>query len=152
MEREVSVVWSLQPLLLRELKIHQVCIALPCLLPHNISLFGNRQLYSLSVRLCSGTCESVSTPSSDVHLSESSDLSLSLTQSELEEDPPDGVAPEMRATSGGRDDHSRHSPDGCKDTPQLDCESSAPVVTLERYFIYRFSTLLSVIVKVHQTN
>lgn len=86
-----------------------------------------------------------------MHLSESSDLSLSLTQSELEEDPPDSVAPEMRATSGGRDDHSRHSP-GAKDTPQLNCESSAPVVTLERYFIYRFSTLLSVIVKVHQTN
>lgn len=87
-----------------------------------------------------------------MHLSESSDLSLSLTQSELEEDPPDGVALEMRATSGGRDDHSRHSPGGSKDTPQLNCESSAPVATLERYFIYHFSTLLSVIVKVHQTN
>lgn len=95
-----------------------------------------------------------------MHLSESSasDLSLSLTQSELEEDLPDGVAPEKRATSGASDDHSQHSPesflrsDGPKHTPELNCESSAPVVTLERYCIYHFCTLLSVIVKVHQTN
>ncbi|XP_075964647.1 centrosomal protein kizuna [Anarhichas minor] len=82
---------------------------------------------------------SVSTPSSDVQLPESSvsDLSISLTQSELEEDPSEGVAPERKVTSGGSDDHNRRSPesslhsDGSKNTPQLNCESSAPVGTLE---------------------
>ncbi|KAM9341512.1 centrosomal protein kizuna [Symphorus nematophorus] len=86
-----------------------------------------------------GLRESVSTPSSDVHLSESSasDLSLSLTQSELEEDLPEGVAPEKNATSGQSDDRNQHSPesslhsDSFKNTPELNCESSAPVVTLE---------------------
>ncbi|KAG7226265.1 hypothetical protein INR49_003016 [Caranx melampygus] len=51
-----------------------------------------------------GRCESVSTPSSDVQLSESSvsDLSISLTQSELEEDDlPEGVQPERNASLEG---------------------------------------------------
>uniref|UniRef100_A0A8C2XGD9 Centrosomal protein kizuna n=1 Tax=Cyclopterus lumpus TaxID=8103 RepID=A0A8C2XGD9_CYCLU len=93
---------------------------------------------------------SVSTPSSDVLLSESrtSDLSLSLTQSELEEDPPEGVAPERNATSGASDDHNRHSPessrhsDGSKNTPQLNCDSSAPGVTLESLYQEGFFNLL----------
>ncbi|XP_010729587.2 centrosomal protein kizuna isoform X2 [Larimichthys crocea] len=83
--------------------------------------------------------ESVSTPSSDVQLSESSasDLSISLTQSELEEDLPESEAHERNASSGETDDHNQHSPEssihsnGSKNTPQLNCESSAPVVTLE---------------------
>ncbi|XP_031144499.1 centrosomal protein kizuna isoform X4 [Sander lucioperca] len=87
-----------------------------------------------------GRCESVSTPSSDVQLTESSasDLSISLTQSELEEDLPEGVAPEGNGTSGGSDDHNQHSPesslhsDGSKNIPQLNCESLAPAsVTVE---------------------
>ncbi|XP_030247391.1 centrosomal protein kizuna isoform X7 [Sparus aurata] len=81
-------------------------------------------------------CESVTPPSSDVQLSESSasDLSISLTQSELEEDLPEGVAPERSATSQGSDDHNQHSresslqSDGSKKTPQL---NSVPLVTLE---------------------
>ncbi|KAM6917127.1 centrosomal protein kizuna isoform 2-T2 [Lycodopsis pacificus] len=93
---------------------------------------------------------SVSTPSSDVQLSESSvsDLSISLTQSELEEDPPEGVAPERKATSGGSGGHNRRSPesslhsDGSKNTPQLNCESSAPVGTLESLHQEGFFNLL----------
>nr|XP_046269116.1 centrosomal protein kizuna [Scatophagus argus] len=84
-------------------------------------------------------CGSVSTLSSDVQLSQSSAsiLSISLTQSELEEDLPDSMAPERSATSRGSDDHNQRSPEtsphsnGSKNTPQLNCESSAPVVTLE---------------------
>lgn len=78
-----------------------------------------------------------------------SDLSISLTQSELEEDLPEGVAPERNVTSGGGDDYSLHSlessihSDGSKHTPQLTRETSAPVVTLERYSMYVFCTLLS---------
>ncbi|XP_029316499.1 centrosomal protein kizuna isoform X2 [Cottoperca gobio] len=83
-----------------------------------------------------GRCESVS---SDVQLSESSasDLSISLTQSELEEDPPEGLSPEQNATSEGSDYPDQHSPEsslyshGCENTPQLNCKSSAPAVTLE---------------------
>ncbi|XP_044023912.1 centrosomal protein kizuna isoform X2 [Siniperca chuatsi] len=85
-----------------------------------------------------GRCESVSTPSSDVQLSESSasDLSISLTQSELEEDLAEGVAPESNVTSGGSDDRNQQSSEsslfsGSKNIPQLNCESSAPMVTLE---------------------
>ncbi|XP_074516695.1 centrosomal protein kizuna isoform X2 [Sebastes fasciatus] len=84
-----------------------------------------------------GRRESVRTPSSDVSESSISDLSISLTQSELDEDLPEGVAPERKATSGGSDDHNQHSPesslhsDGSKDTPRLNRESSAPVLTLE---------------------
>ncbi|XP_034531174.1 centrosomal protein kizuna isoform X2 [Notolabrus celidotus] len=80
--------------------------------------------------------DSVSTPSSDVQLSESSvsDLSISLTQSELEEDPAEGVASDRRTTSGGNDDDNQHSPvspmhsDGSKNIPQSKFEAS--VVTL----------------------
>ncbi|XP_044230865.1 centrosomal protein kizuna isoform X2 [Thunnus albacares] len=83
-----------------------------------------------------GRRESVSTPSSDVQLSESSasDLSISLTQSELEEDLPEGVAPERNATSEWSDDQNQHSPesslhsDGSKNTPQLNCETTPPAV------------------------
>ncbi|XP_018553345.1 centrosomal protein kizuna isoform X1 [Lates calcarifer] len=78
-----------------------------------------------------GRCESVSTPSSDVQLSESSasDLSISLTQSELEEDLPEVVEPERNATSRGSDDHNQHSPelslhsDGSKNTSSVTLES-----------------------------
>uniref|UniRef100_A0AAQ4PAP6 Centrosomal protein kizuna n=1 Tax=Gasterosteus aculeatus aculeatus TaxID=481459 RepID=A0AAQ4PAP6_GASAC len=88
-----------------------------------------------------GRRESVGTLSSGVPLSESpvSDLSISLTQSELEEDPPEGVAPETSATpSGASDDHNRRrrpeSPlqsDSSEHTPQLNRESSAPAGTSE---------------------
>nr|XP_012778835.1 centrosomal protein kizuna isoform X2 [Maylandia zebra] len=59
-----------------------------------------------------GKSESVSTLSSDVELSEStaSDLSISLTQSELEEDAPEGGAHEGNDTHGRRD-HNQHSPE-----------------------------------------
>ncbi|XP_005739091.1 centrosomal protein kizuna isoform X2 [Pundamilia nyererei] len=59
-----------------------------------------------------GKSESVSTMSSDVELSEStaSDLSISLTQSELEEDAPEGGAHEGNNTHGRRD-HNQHSPE-----------------------------------------
>ncbi|XP_039993964.1 centrosomal protein kizuna isoform X2 [Xiphias gladius] len=78
-----------------------------------------------------GRCESVSTASSDVQLSESSasDLSISLTQSELEEDPPEGVEPERNATSGGGDDHNQHSPDSS--LPSDRSKNTTPAVTLE---------------------
>ncbi|XP_069575778.1 centrosomal protein kizuna isoform X2 [Brachyistius frenatus] len=80
-----------------------------------------------------GKSECVSTLSSDVQLSESSasDLTISLTQSELEEDLPQGVALD------GSDDHNQYSPesslrsDRSKNAPQLNKESSAPLVTLE---------------------
>lgn len=82
--------------------------------------------------------------------SSASDLSISLTQSELEEDLPEGVAPEGNGTSGGSDDHNQHSPesslhsDGSKNIPQLNCESLAPAsVTVERYSMYDLCTLLS---------
>ncbi|CAK6968020.1 centrosomal protein kizuna isoform X1 [Scomber scombrus] len=80
-----------------------------------------------------GRQDSVSTPSSDVQLSESSasDLSISLTQSELEEDLPEGVAPERNGTSEGSPASSLHS-DGSRNTPQLNCETTPPAVTLER--------------------
>ncbi|KAK5857170.1 hypothetical protein PBY51_010430 [Eleginops maclovinus] len=86
-----------------------------------------------------GRGESVSTPSSDVQLSEStaSDLSISLTQSELDEDPPEGVAPERNGTSEWSYDQNQHSPesslhsDGSKNKPQSNGQSSAPAVTLE---------------------
>uniref|UniRef100_A0A3Q3LZR2 Centrosomal protein kizuna n=1 Tax=Mastacembelus armatus TaxID=205130 RepID=A0A3Q3LZR2_9TELE len=76
-----------------------------------------------------GRCESVSTLRSDEHLSESSvsDLSISITQSELEEDLPEGVAPHNNATSGRSVDHNQHS-------PESSCQSemnTSPAVTLE---------------------
>lgn len=84
----------------------------------------------------SGSWESVNAPSSDAQLSESSasDLSISLTQSELEEDLLEDVESERNATSGGNGDHSRHSPesslhsDGSKNT--------SPAATVERYIVY----------------
>lgn len=87
-----------------------------------------------------------------MQLSESSasDLSISLTQSELEEDLPEGVAPVRSATSQGSDDHNQHSSesslqsDGSKKTPQL---NSVPLVTLERYSMYDFCTTVAGIVK-----
>ncbi|CAJ1073902.1 centrosomal protein kizuna isoform X1 [Xyrichtys novacula] len=86
-----------------------------------------------------GRSESVSTPSSDVQLSESSDsdLSISLTQSELEEDPEEGVASDRKTTSEGNDDHNQHSPvsslhsEECEYKPQSNFASSASEVTLE---------------------
>ncbi|XP_023142667.2 centrosomal protein kizuna isoform X1 [Amphiprion ocellaris] len=86
-----------------------------------------------------GKSESISTQSSDVQLSESSvsDLTISLTQSELEEDPPEGVALDRNGSYGESDDPNQHSPqssihsDGSKNTPQINSETSAPVVTLK---------------------
>ncbi|XP_028251035.1 centrosomal protein kizuna isoform X2 [Parambassis ranga] len=83
-------------------------------------------------------CESVSTLSSDVELSESSsDLKTSLTESELEEDLPEDVAPKRTAACEGSDKHNQYRPessihsDGFNNTPQLNSESSEPVVTLK---------------------
>ncbi|CAN9502301.1 unnamed protein product [Ophioblennius macclurei] len=78
-------------------------------------------------------------PSSDVQLSESSasDLTISLTPSDLEEDMPEGVASERDATSAGSHDGNQRSPlsslhsDESRNTPQLNGEPSAPAVTLE---------------------
>ncbi|KAM8914987.1 centrosomal protein kizuna isoform 2-T2 [Spinachia spinachia] len=78
------------------------------------------------------------TLSSDVLSSQSpvSDLSISLTQSELDEDAAEGVAPETTGTSsGGSNGGTRHRPDSplqsdsCKHTPQSSCEPSAPTGT-----------------------
>ncbi|KAK2891608.1 hypothetical protein Q8A73_017273 [Channa argus] len=79
-----------------------------------------------------GRCDSVSTTSSDLQVSENSasDLSISLTQSELEENLLEDVAPERNGTFKENDDHSQHSPetslhsDGSKNTSRA--------VTLER--------------------
>uniref|UniRef100_A0A3Q2XCP1 Centrosomal protein kizuna n=1 Tax=Haplochromis burtoni TaxID=8153 RepID=A0A3Q2XCP1_HAPBU len=78
-----------------------------------------------------GKSESVSTLSSDVELSEStaSDLSISLTQSELEEDAPEGGAHEGNDTHGRRD-HNQHSPEsslhsnGSKKTVHLNSKAA----------------------------
>lgn len=99
------------------------------------------------VCLHSGKCESVSEPSSDVQLSESSasDLTISLTQSELEEDSPEDVAAERNASHRETDDHKQHRPESSlhssmsANTPQLNSESSAPAVTLKRYNMYDLS-------------
>lgn len=96
------------------------------------------------VCLHSGKCESVSEPSSDVQVSESSasDLTISLTQSELEEDLPEDVAPERNASHRESGDHKQHRPESSlhsitsENTPQLNSDSSAPVVTLKRYKVY----------------
>uniref|UniRef100_A0A1A8JL76 Centrosomal protein kizuna n=1 Tax=Nothobranchius kuhntae TaxID=321403 RepID=A0A1A8JL76_NOTKU len=82
-------------------------------------------------------CESVSDPSSDVQLSESSasDLTISRTQSELEEDLSEDVAPERNASYRESDVHrpesSLHS-SASKNTFQLRSGSSAPAVTFKR--------------------
>lgn len=89
-------------------------------------------------------CGDDGTADSDVQLSDSSesDQSLSLTQSELEEDEEEDEeeeeeapeAPERSATSR-RGDRSRHSPEfasGSDDPPQQSYQSSAPVEDFER--------------------
>ncbi|XP_047467832.1 centrosomal protein kizuna [Mugil cephalus] len=84
-----------------------------------------------------GRRESVGTPSSDVQLSESSatDLTISLTQSELEEDLPEES--ERNDTYEWSDNPNQHSPEsslhsrGSRDKPHTNSESSAPVVTLQ---------------------
>ncbi|XP_029350372.1 centrosomal protein kizuna isoform X2 [Echeneis naucrates] len=61
-----------------------------------------------------GRSELISTPSSHVQLSEgsASDLSISLTQSELEEeDLPGGGKPERNTTCSPIEDHNQHSPE-----------------------------------------
>ncbi|XP_029972458.1 centrosomal protein kizuna isoform X2 [Salarias fasciatus] len=86
-----------------------------------------------------GGCESDATPSSDAPLSDSSasDLTISLTQSEPEDDAPEGVASERSATDGGSLDRNQRSPesalrsDESRNTPHLNSDSSAPAVTLE---------------------
>lgn len=88
--------------------------------------------------LHTGKCETVSTPSSDVQLSESSasDLTISLTQSELEEDLPEES--ERNDTYAWSDDLNQNSPESplhshtSKNKRHMNSESSAPVVTLER--------------------
>ncbi|XP_043999293.1 centrosomal protein kizuna isoform X2 [Gambusia affinis] len=87
----------------------------------------------------SGKCESVGESCSDVQLSESSssDLTISLTQSELEEDLPVEAASERNASCRGSGDHKQHHPDssphsdGSKNTEWLNSESSTPGVTLK---------------------
>ncbi|XP_023807488.1 centrosomal protein kizuna isoform X3 [Oryzias latipes] len=85
----------------------------------------------------SGTHESLSASSSDVQLSESSasDLTLSLTQSELEDDVPDEAELERESLFEGRDHHKEHclqtslNSNGSNNTSQLDNESTGPAVT-----------------------
>uniref|UniRef100_A0A3Q2P4K8 Centrosomal protein kizuna n=1 Tax=Fundulus heteroclitus TaxID=8078 RepID=A0A3Q2P4K8_FUNHE len=87
----------------------------------------------------SGKCEAAGEPSSDVQLSESSssDLTISLTQSELEEDLPEEAASERNASSRGSGDHTQHRPDssvhsdGSRKTEQFNSESSTPGPTLK---------------------
>ncbi|XP_021171863.2 centrosomal protein kizuna isoform X3 [Fundulus heteroclitus] len=87
----------------------------------------------------SGKCEAAGEPSSDVQLSESScsDLTISLTQSELEEDLPEEAASERNASSRGSGDHTQHRPDssvhsdGSRKTEQFNGESSTPGPTLK---------------------
>ena len=76
----------------------------------------------------------VSTPGSDVQLSESSasDLSISLTQSELDQDLPEDVESERNATSGGSDALNQHS----LESPIHSDGSKKTAVTLERYSMY----------------
>ncbi|XP_054894860.1 centrosomal protein kizuna isoform X1 [Poeciliopsis prolifica] len=87
----------------------------------------------------SGKCESDGESCSDVQLSESSssDLTISLTQSELEEDLPVETASERNASCRGSGDHKKHRPDSSphsdesKNTEQLNSESLTPGVTLK---------------------
>ncbi|XP_032403418.1 centrosomal protein kizuna isoform X1 [Xiphophorus hellerii] len=87
----------------------------------------------------SGKCESVGESCSDVQLSESSssDLTISLTQSELEEDLPAEAASERNASCRGSGDHKQHRTDSSphsdesKNTERLNSESSTPGVTLK---------------------
>ncbi|KAM9842973.1 centrosomal protein kizuna [Aulostomus maculatus] len=87
-----------------------------------------------------GGRESISSPSSDIQLSESSasDLSISLTQSDVEDDLPDNVTPDSNYTLDRIDDQNQHSPESClhsdgsKKTPQLNCEATFPAGNFER--------------------
>ncbi|KAM4723830.1 centrosomal protein kizuna isoform 2-T2 [Anableps anableps] len=98
----------------------------------------------------SGKCERVGEPSSDVQLSESSssDLTISLTQSELEEDLPEEAASERNTSCRGSGDHKQHRPDlfphsdGSKNTEQLNSESSAQEATLKSLFLEGLFNLL----------
>ncbi|XP_041827973.1 LOW QUALITY PROTEIN: centrosomal protein kizuna [Melanotaenia boesemani] len=92
-----------------------------------------------------GKCESISTLSSDVELSESSasDLTISLTQSELEEDLPEDVVP-VRNSYRGKDDHKQHSPKSSihSNGSKLHSESSGSAVTLKSLSLEGFYSLL----------
>ncbi|KAM4541702.1 centrosomal protein kizuna isoform 2-T2 [Odontesthes bonariensis] len=83
----------------------------------------------------SGKRESASSPSSDEQLSESSasDLTISLTQSEMEDELPEDVAPKRNASYGGSDHHKQHSPESSSHSngSKLNSDSSSPVMTLE---------------------
>uniref|UniRef100_A0A3Q3AML2 Centrosomal protein kizuna n=2 Tax=Kryptolebias marmoratus TaxID=37003 RepID=A0A3Q3AML2_KRYMA len=100
-----------------------------------------------------GKCESVSELSSDVQLSESSasDLTISLTQSELEEDLPEDVAPERNTSHRESDDHKQHCLESSlhsnmsANTPHLNSESPAPVVTLKSLSVEGLFNLLDCI-------
>ncbi|RVE56999.1 hypothetical protein OJAV_G00212090 [Oryzias javanicus] len=86
-----------------------------------------------------GTRESVSASSSDVQLSESSasDLTISLTQSELEDDVPEEAELERESSFEGRDHHKGNclqtslNSNGSNNTSQVDSESPGPAVTSE---------------------
>lgn len=70
--------------------------------------------------------------------SSSSDLTISLTQSELEEDLPAEAASERNASCRGSGDHKQHRTDSSphsdesKNTERLNSEFSTPGVTLKR--------------------
>ncbi|XP_029982693.1 centrosomal protein kizuna isoform X3 [Sphaeramia orbicularis] len=76
------------------------------------------------------SCES--TPSSDVKLSVSSatDLSISLTQSELDEDLPESEALDKSTASDGADDHSQNSPESSFHSEVS--KNASPKLNLER--------------------
>lgn len=96
--------------------------------------------------LHSGTRESVSASSSDVQLSESSasDLTISLTQSELEDDVPEEAELERESSFDGRDHHKGNclqtslNSNGSNNTSQVDSESPGPAVTSEGCSIFFF--------------
>ncbi|KAK5608548.1 hypothetical protein CRENBAI_023883 [Crenichthys baileyi] len=98
----------------------------------------------------SGKYKSVGEPGSDVQLSESSssDLTISLTQSELEEDLPEEAPSERNASFRGSGDHKQHCPDsspcsdGSENTEQLNRESSTPEATLKRLSLKGLFNLL----------
>lgn len=72
-----------------------------------------------------------------MQLSESSasDLSISLTQSESEEDDlPEDVQPERDASSRGSEDHKRHGQDSSLHS--VGSKNTSSAVTLERYCTY----------------
>ncbi|XP_061600075.1 centrosomal protein kizuna isoform X1 [Cololabis saira] len=87
----------------------------------------------------SGKCDSVSASSSDVQLSDSSssDLTISVTQSEPEDDLPADDKSERNATYESSEDHKWHNPaasldsNASKNSPRLGSDASQPVVTLQ---------------------